>query len=235
MIMVAIIIFAFGNYFFVINNNLKFGDDPELSYYDSYYGNSVGDVLVSVYLLGALGDFDSGLYSEGPDKYAAMTMFLLALFIIAVVFMNMLIAIMGETFAQVLEGAVESGIREQVVLISDHAWLLNLKKIFKGKKYIIIVTPSVGGEGSSDPVISTIKDTENVLNKKMTRIQNTVHKRIDTVDVNTRFLLAHQQSAIETVIRKIKKFESIYVENACKSAEEQEMTEEQLLANKALE
>jgi len=99
MIMVAIIIFAFGNYFFVINNNLKFGDDPEQTYYDSYYGNSVGDVLVSVYLLGALGDFDSGLYSEGPDKYAAMTMFLLALFIIAVVFMNMLIAIMGETFA----------------------------------------------------------------------------------------------------------------------------------------
>jgi hypothetical protein len=90
-----------------------------------------------------------------------------------------------------LEGAVESGIREQVVLISDHAWLLNLKKIFKGKKYIIIVTPSVGGEGGSDPVIRTIKDTENVLNKKMTRIQNTVHKRIDTVDVNTRFLLAH--------------------------------------------
>jgi hypothetical protein len=39
-------------------------------------------------------------------------MFLLATFIIAVVFMNMLIAIMGETFGQVLETSVESGIRE---------------------------------------------------------------------------------------------------------------------------
>ena len=61
-----------------------------------------------------------------------MGMFLLATFIIAVVFMNMLIAIMGDTFGKVLEVAEESGLREQVVLIADHAWLLDLKKIFKG-------------------------------------------------------------------------------------------------------
>ena len=59
-------------------------------------------------------------------------MFLLATFIIAVVFMNMLIAIMGETFGQVQETSVESGLRERVVLIADHAWLLDPKKIFEG-------------------------------------------------------------------------------------------------------
>jgi hypothetical protein len=124
MVMVLIVILAFASYFFVINNNLYFSDlrnddDEPYVYYESYYG-SVGDALVSIYLMGALGDFDSGLYTEGSDKYAAFTMFLLATFIIAVVFMNMLIAIMGETFGQVLETAVESGIREQVVLIADH-------------------------------------------------------------------------------------------------------------------
>jgi hypothetical protein len=166
MTMVAIIISAFANYFYVIQNNLHH-EDPEGSYYDSYYGSGLGDVLVSVYLMGALGDFDPGAYTNGYDRIAAMSMFLLATFIIAVVFMNMLIAIMGETFGQVLEGSVESGIREQVVLIADHAWLLNLKKIFKGKKYIIRVTPSVGTEGSNDPVISSVKDSETILNKKM--------------------------------------------------------------------
>jgi hypothetical protein len=49
-------------------------------------------------MLGALGDFDNEAYAQGPDAKAAMGMFLLATFIIAVVFMNMLIAIMGETF-----------------------------------------------------------------------------------------------------------------------------------------
>lgn len=176
MTMVAIIIFAFGNYFYVIQNNLNAeqnacieaaGDDAAAkegceggSYWDEYYQNSISDVLVNTYLLGALGAFDSGAYPQGPDATAATGMFLLATFIIAVVFMNMLIAIMGETFGQVQEASVESGLRERVVLISDHAWLLNLKKIFKGKKYIIIVTPSVGSDSSSDPVIHSMKDSE---------------------------------------------------------------------------
>lgn len=63
--------------------------------------------------------------------YMAMSMFLLATFLISVVFMNMLIAIMGDTFGSVTEAAEESGLKEQVVIINDFAWLLDLKKIFK--------------------------------------------------------------------------------------------------------
>ena len=83
-------------------------------------------------MMGALGDFDSTVYRMGYDRYFAVGMFLLATFIISVVFMNMLIAIMGETFGQVQEVSEESGLREQVVLIADHAWLLDPKKIFAG-------------------------------------------------------------------------------------------------------
>ena len=227
MTMVAIIIFAFGNYFYVIQNNMNeasqqcvvdAGDDAAAaaecggSYWDDYYSNPISDVLVSTYLLGALGAFDSGAFAQGPDSLAAMSMFLLATFIIAVVFMNMLIAIMGETFGSVQEASVESGLRERVVLISDHAWLLDLKKIFKGKKYIIIVTPSVGSDSSSDPVIQSMKESEFVLNDKLGRIQNGVTKKIDCVDVNTRFLLAHQKVAVQSVIRKVKTFEKLYDE-----------------------
>ena len=60
-------------------------------------------MLISVYMLGALGDFDSTIYRAGYDKYASSFMFYLATFVIAVVFMNMLIAIMGETFGSVTE------------------------------------------------------------------------------------------------------------------------------------
>jgi hypothetical protein len=49
-------------------------------------------------MLGALGDFDTTIYRIGYDRYFATTMFLIATFIISVVFMNMLIAIMGDTF-----------------------------------------------------------------------------------------------------------------------------------------
>ena len=158
MVMVALIVFAFGNYFVVIDHNLKGLDDEgnPKSYFTSWFGNEIPDVLVMVYLLGALGDFDPAIFTEGTDNIAAMSMFLLATFIIMVVFMNMLIAIMGDTFGQVLEKSVETGIREQIVLISDHCWLLNLKKIFKGKKYVLRVTPCVGEGDNSDPVTNQV-------------------------------------------------------------------------------
>jgi hypothetical protein len=54
-------------------------------------------------MLGALGDFNSEIYRIGYDADWAMIMFLLGTFIICVVFMNMLIAIMGETFGSVTE------------------------------------------------------------------------------------------------------------------------------------
>ena len=103
-------------------------------------------------MLGALGSFNSAIYKEGPGRHRVTVMFVVATFFIQVVFMNMLIAIMGDTFAQVLEKSVESGIREQVALIADRDWLLDLNKIFKGKRYIIKVHPSVSSDGSGDPI-----------------------------------------------------------------------------------
>jgi len=188
MVMVLIIVLAFANYFYVANLNLEYSGTGG-SYYSEYFDNSVVDIVVSIYMLGALADFDSTRYNEGPDKNTASFMFLVATFIICVVFMNMLIAIMGETFGQVSEASVESGIREQVVLISDHAWLLDLQKIFKGKKYVIRVRPSSSSEGLGDPIQDHVSEVENSLQKKLSKVQNTVHKRIDIVDVNTRFLL----------------------------------------------
>jgi hypothetical protein len=110
MLMVLIIINAFANFFYVINKNQELSGEKH--YYDSYTKNSVADVIISVYMLGALGDFDSTIYRIGYDKYFALSMFLLATFIISVVFMNMLVAIMGETFGSVTDEAEESGLNE---------------------------------------------------------------------------------------------------------------------------
>ena len=97
-------------------------------------------------------------------------MFFMATFIITVVFMNMLIAIMGETFSQVQEAAVENGLREQVVLIADHLWLLDIKKIFKGQKYVFRVKPSASSGSEEDPVIGEMVELQNDLFKKIKKL-----------------------------------------------------------------
>jgi len=58
-----------------------------------------------------MGEFDiDGTYSEGPNNVLCWFMFWLATFLILVVFMNMLIAIMSETYANVQEEFEESGL-----------------------------------------------------------------------------------------------------------------------------
>lgn len=96
--MVAIILISFGSFLYVSNRIL---DDTKNSQLGEYFGNEVVDSVVSVYMLGALGDFDTGRYKHGNGKHIVMFMFILATFVVSVIFMNMLIAIMGDTFGQV--------------------------------------------------------------------------------------------------------------------------------------
>ena len=133
MLMVGIIVMSFANFFYVINRNLDsyYEEDTGLTYYASYTGHKMVDVIISVYMMGALGDFESAAYTVGCDHLSVTFMFILATFIICVVFMNMLIAIMGETFGNVTEECEISGLKEQVVMMNDHAWLVDINEIFK--------------------------------------------------------------------------------------------------------
>jgi len=82
-----------------------------------------------------------------------MVMFLASTFIVAVVFMNMLIAIMSNTYGEVQDGAVENGIKERVSLMDDHLWLLDLQTVFANQKYVLIVKPSNDFNDTPDPTI----------------------------------------------------------------------------------
>ena len=106
--LVCIVIFAFANFFLIINQNtpsnqnhnlISSGDHYEtssgnFSYVKEYVGYNAIDSWISIYLL-AMGEFNFLNYKLGPDKYVAFIFFLMATFIIIIVFMNMLIAIMG--------------------------------------------------------------------------------------------------------------------------------------------
>ena len=74
--------------------------EEDYHYVDDYVGNSMVDSLISMYLL-ALGEFDLDGYKQGHDVSLAWIFFVMASFLLLLVFMNMLIAIMGETFSEV--------------------------------------------------------------------------------------------------------------------------------------
>lgn len=156
-------------------------------YVNEYVGNRPIDALISAYFMG-LGEFAYDGYSVGPNKYSAWAMFLLATFLSCVVFMNMLIAIMGETFGDVTEKAEQNGLKEQINLINDHIWLLDLKKTFKNKKYLIIVRKAKSVEVGEEPVSAIVQNLENSLSHKYDRLHNIMMRRVDTLDTITRAL-----------------------------------------------
>ena len=64
-----------------------------------------------------LGEFYYEDFKEGPNNNFAWIGFVLATFIVLVVFMNLLIAIMGESFQVVKDQTQESLLTEQLGLI----------------------------------------------------------------------------------------------------------------------
>ena len=104
-LLVLIIMIAFGNFLMVADiNNEGMKDDTgaQITYISNpYYGSKFLDSVISIYMLGALGDFDQGQYTQGYQQYSMIFMFICATFTVMVIFMNMLIAIMTNTFAEV--------------------------------------------------------------------------------------------------------------------------------------
>jgi hypothetical protein len=191
MLMILIILLAFGNFFMVINQNMEGREDGNV-YVNEYLGIRPLDALISAYFMG-LGEFAYDGYSFGPNKFSAWSMFLLATFLTCVVFMNMLIAIMGETFGDVTAKAEQNGLKEQISLINDHIWLLDLKKTFKNQKYLIIVRKTRSEEALEQKVGDIIQNLENSLSHKYDRLHNIMIRRIETLDNLTRSLFKTQK------------------------------------------
>ena len=75
-----------------------------------------------------------------------------------VVFMNMIIAIMGNTFGNVMAAQQENSLNEELALIYDHIWLLDLNNEFKDVKYIIRAVPDSMAANEDDTDISAKVD-----------------------------------------------------------------------------
>ena len=132
-------------------------------------------------------------------------MFLLATFFIAVVFMNMLIAIMSDTFGDVMSNNEINTVQEQVIMISDYKWLINLDRHFMGYKYVIRVSPfGAGSTEESNIYQENLNDACYHTSKKIEINNYDQLKRIDFIESNTRFQLNHQLDNLKMMMQKLK-------------------------------
>ena len=110
--MLFIMFTAFASFFKVLNKNTPgYTDSERYHYVDNYIGQSAVDAMLAMYLI-ALGEFDLDGFSKGPNTIIVWVFFSLASFLILIVCMNMLIAIMTDTFNEVQRKAEETSLSE---------------------------------------------------------------------------------------------------------------------------
>lgn len=95
--MVLLIIIAFSNTMYLCQLNSAAGDVVAQN-----YGSPIIDAFISQYML-SLGEFNYGGFITSPDDGMEWFFFCFGTFLMMVVFMNMLIAIMGNTFNDVMD------------------------------------------------------------------------------------------------------------------------------------
>ena len=126
---------------------------------------------------------------------------------------------------------MENGLREQVVLMEDHVWLIDLQKVFNGQRYILRVAPSSSANEETDEVVNQVVETRQSLHKRIEKMHNALNKSIDMNDQNTRFQLGNQYSLSAFTLSKIRDVDQ-RLREAIQAArdEQQNLTKEDKMA-----
>jgi len=102
-IMLFIVLFAFANFNYIIQLNIQGPEYKDDTYVTEYVeGWDIFNSVLAQYMI-ATGQFEAGGIGHGPSMIAAWFGFIGASYTLTIVFMNLLIAIMGNTFGEVLE------------------------------------------------------------------------------------------------------------------------------------
>ena len=76
-------------------------------------------------------------------------MFILATIIVQLIFLNLLIAIMGESFSRITAIMQQSTLKELCSIMEDHIWLQKIDELFVSKRYILWLTPDTSTSGGT--------------------------------------------------------------------------------------
>ena len=90
-----IVMAAFGNFAYTLNNNTEKSDD--VHYVGGYSTIAFIDPVIEMYLF-SIGEFDLDAYQAGPNHVVAFLLFILSSFVLNVIFQNLIISIIENSF-----------------------------------------------------------------------------------------------------------------------------------------
>ena len=104
----------------------------------------------------ALSNMNTGPYTEGNEEQILWFFYATTAFMLMIVLLNMLIAMMGQSFGNVSDVLEASMLRERISLINEN-FFLKERHAFKKAKYLISFAP-VQDKADSDQLMQNISD-----------------------------------------------------------------------------
>lgn len=156
LIMFFMCVITFSNAIYTLNQiEIVIDGDEDNPQTDSTYLKAINepfiDSFIHQYRLG-LGDLITYEYSVHPAKYLAWIYFLMATLFTQIMFLNMLIAIMGQTFGRVNEAKDRNQLKERTSIYADFLWMIELTQELKDMRYLYVVRPIKEGEVETNQV-----------------------------------------------------------------------------------
>jgi len=110
----------------------------------------------------SLGDFSLDAFDISQDVILIWSLFVICSIFTTVILLNMLIAIMGESFSKVNEEAEQQRVREHLQLIVENDFLIDRKKLFSNVKFLIEIKDDVD-DHENDEISKKLKKFEEFL------------------------------------------------------------------------
>ena len=149
MIMFFIVVGLFANSFLILDEIRR---DKGMTDFiiQPAVGNHVIDALIRTYLMG-IGEF--GLENFHKENAPLVwILFIASTFITQLVFLNVLIAIMSDTFAREQENVEQARFTETIQLVNDHVWVIDLDKEFSSARHVYIIEAAGRSSASQKPM-----------------------------------------------------------------------------------
>ena len=202
MILFFIALAMIGSAMYALELSFDYGENSD-RIVDNTFDYFILNFLYNQYML-ALGEFALDGFENHPNTDLCFLLFIFATLFTQVVFLNMLIAIMGNTFAQVMEKKPQYAQETKLSFMADYYDVFNFKSSRKLdlKVYMFIVSPLVASDqGGESQESDDWEGSINYLKKSLQLRLNDVVKKV--MDQSTRQWESHKRAADERFDRNL--------------------------------
>ena len=158
---------------------MNYGRPDGSKIFADVFGVTIFNTLINQYML-SLGEFDTEQYLEAGDDVIVWLVFIATTFITQITFLNMLIAIMGDTFARVSEAKDQSALSEKIKILSDYVIVVRNSRLDKDK-FLFSISPTTLGTDEQSSWEGTVTQLRKAIDNSLKGVQNNLNKKIGAV------------------------------------------------------